>query len=94
MFRFVLFLVISLTRLAVAIGVAVVQLAVLVARGLWKLAAFAIRFAKERSQRQRADRPVIPERPMMPTDRATDRTVGPSASRTSPLRREPPKSHW
>lgn len=90
MFRFVLFLVISLTRLAVAIGVAVVQLAVLVARGLWKLAAFAIRFAKERSQRQRADRPVIPERPMMPTDR----TVGPSAPRPSPLRREPPKSHW
>jgi hypothetical protein len=90
MFRFVLFLVISLTRLAVAIGVAVMQLAVLVARGLWKLAAFAIRFAKERSQRQRADRPVIPERPMMPTDR----TAGPSTPRPSPLRREPPKSHW
>jgi len=94
MFRFVLFLVISITRLAMTIGVAVAQLAILVARGLRNLMAFAIRIARERSQRQRADLPVMPERPLMPTDRATDRMVGPSASRPSPLRREPPKSHW
>lgn len=90
MFRFVLFLVVTLTRLVVTIGIAVAQLIVLAARGLGSLAAFAIRLARERSQRQRADRPVIPDRPRMPADR----TAGPSAPRPSPLRREPPKSYW
>ena len=90
MFRFVLFLVVTLTRLVVAIGIAVAQLIVLLAHGLGSLAAFAVRLARERSQRQRADRPVIPDRPRMPEDR----TAGPSAPRPSPLRREPPKSYW